>query len=112
MQMEDMLRLFSMMSNSSNSEEEKPNEQNNDSNETSDSDDNNFFNGINFAMLEKMSELFALMNKPDMNGELLFALKPHLRAQNRHKIDTSVKISKMISLFPFIKDSGILNDLF
>lgn len=102
-----MMKLFSaMMSNNNNDED-------NSDDKATNSDDGGFdFGGIDFDMLSKMGELFSHMNKPDMNGELLCALKPHLRKENQHKIDTAMKISKMISLFPFIKDSGILNDLF
>jgi hypothetical protein len=87
----------------------------NNSSDSSDSDDggfDGFFDNINFDMISRMGELFSQFNKPDRNAELLLALKPHLRNENRHKVDTAIKISRMISMYPFLKDSGILNDLF
>jgi len=114
MQMQDMMRLFQEMMSSDNKDSEDNND-NNDNNEESPEQVNNDsfdFGNINFDILSKMGDLFSHMNRPDMNGELLVALRPHLREENRHKIDTAVKLSKMISLFPFLKDSGILNDLF
>lgn len=76
------------------------------------SDFGSFFENIDFDMISKMGELFSHMNKPDKNSELLSALKPHLRDENQHKIDTAMKLSRMITLLPFLKDSGILNNLF
>jgi hypothetical protein len=108
MQMEDMLQVLSaMMSNNEKSAKPENQDESHQPNEES-----SFFDGLNFDMLGKMGELFSHINKPDRNAELLHALKPHLRDENQHKVDTAVKISRMISLFPFIKDSGILNDLF
>ena len=108
MQMQDMMKLFQEMMSGQDEEET---EQESDS-DGGDSDNGFDFGSINFDMLSKMGELFSHINKPDMNGELLLALRPHLRDENQHKIDTAVKLSRMISLFPFIKDSGILQDLF
>ncbi|MCL1903057.1 MAG: hypothetical protein FWF94_01400 [Oscillospiraceae bacterium] len=70
------------------------------------------FDSIDFDMLSKMGELFSRMNKPDRNAELLSALKPHLRIENQHKVDSALKLSRMMSMLPFLKESGILNDLF
>ncbi|MCL2036208.1 MAG: hypothetical protein FWG83_02325 [Oscillospiraceae bacterium] len=118
MDMESMAMLMQMMMSGNNQspgdsgESSENNAEAGDSGENSDNGFNAGFDNINFDMLSKMGELFSHMNKPDMNAELLFALRPHLKNENRHKIDTAVKLSKMISLFPFIKDSGILNDLF
>lgn len=112
MDMESMATLLQMMMGSA-----APAAENADDCETSDNAENggedfgDFFNNINFDMLNKMGELFSHMNKPDRNAELLIALKPHLRDENQHKIDSALKLSKMISMFPLLKDSGILNDL-
>jgi hypothetical protein len=114
MDMQDMMKLFSaMMSQGNNDAPDNGDADNGSANAEDIPEDFGFdFGSINFDMLSKMGELFSHMNKPDMNGELLCALRPHLRDENQHKIDTALKISRMISLFPFIKESGILNDLF
>lgn len=45
----------------------------------------------------------------DVRTQLLVALKPHLSEPRREKVDTAIKILKMIELLPLLKDSGILN---
>ncbi|MBE6750496.1 MAG: hypothetical protein E7560_04970 [Ruminococcaceae bacterium] len=40
---------------------------------------------------------------------LLSALKPHLSEPRQEKVDTAIKILKVIEILPLIKDSGILN---
>ena len=42
-----------------------------------------------------------------MEGELLLALKPLLREENRAKVDTAVKLLKLASLLPLLKDTGL-----
>lgn len=66
-----------------------------------------------------LSKMMALGNvisnasKPDKNTELLLALKPHLKAEKQGKVDKVIKIFKLISIWPAIKDSGLLGgDLF
>ncbi|MCL2634189.1 MAG: hypothetical protein FWD34_06735 [Oscillospiraceae bacterium] len=70
------------------------------------------FGNIDFETIMKMGEVFSQMSRPDENTALLVALKPHLSPEKRHKVDTALKLSRMMSLLPFIKDSGILRDLF
>ncbi len=43
----------------------------------------------------------------DSRTQLLNALKPHLSAPRQEKVDTAIKILKMIELFPLIKESGL-----
>ena len=117
MDMESMAKLLQVLMS-----QEKDNPGDGDDDSAGSSDDSSpddsggdfsgFFENIDFNMISKMGDLFSRMNKPDMNGELLTALKPHLRPENRHKVDTAVKISRMIALLPFLKESGILNNLF
>lgn len=66
-----------------------------------------------------LSKMMALGNvisnasKPDKNTELLLALKPHLKQEKQIKVDKVIKIFKLISIWPAIKDSGLLGgDLF
>ena len=66
-----------------------------------------------------LSKMMALGNvilnasKPDKNTELLLALKPHLKEEKQGKVDKVIKIFKLISIWPAIKDSGLLGgDLF
>lgn len=43
----------------------------------------------------------------DTRTQLLTALKPHLSEPRREKVDTAIKILKLIELFPLIKESGL-----
>lgn len=45
----------------------------------------------------------------DSRTQLLTALKPHLSEPKREKVDTAIKILRLLELLPLIKDTGILN---
>ncbi len=105
---EDILNiLLSAMNNGSNDENSSNNE-----NEQSDSNINSIFDGIDLNMIMAIGEIMSKMNESDKNTDLLLALKPHLREENRAKIDTAIKLFRLISLLPYLKDSGLLNNLF
>lgn len=71
-----------------------------------------FFENIDFDMLMKLGEMFAMFNHPDKNTELLRALKPHLRDENRDKIDTAIKLLKITALLPLLRESGFMDKIF
>ena len=71
-----------------------------------------FFENIDLDMIMKLGELFALFNRPDKNADLLRALKPHMREENKEKIDTAIKILKVTALLPFLRESGFMDKLF
>lgn len=48
-------------------------------------------------------------NSNDPRTQLLKALKPHLSEPKRDKVDTAIKILKVIEILPFLKESGLLN---
>lgn len=48
-------------------------------------------------------------NRDDDRSRLLLALKPHLSPPRREKVDTAVKLLKLIDLLPLLKDSGIFD---
>lgn len=82
------------------------------SGETGEKAENDPFGGIDLEAILKLGELFSEMNKPDRNTQLLLALKPHLRPENQSKVDSAMKIMKMMALLPIIRESGLLNGLF
>lgn len=45
----------------------------------------------------------------DSRTQLLSALKPHLSEPKREKVDTAIKILRLLELLPLIKDTGLLN---
>ncbi|MBQ7288962.1 MAG: hypothetical protein IJW78_04450 [Clostridia bacterium] len=44
----------------------------------------------------------------DNRARLLLALKPHLSEKRQGRVDTAVKLLKLVSLAPLLKDQGIL----
>lgn len=44
----------------------------------------------------------------DARSGLLNALKPHLSEPRREKVDTAIKILKILEILPIMKESGIL----
>ncbi|MEE1074206.1 MAG: hypothetical protein U0K93_01865 [Acutalibacteraceae bacterium] len=62
---------------------------------------------------EEMQSIFSIISRLNHTGndnrtQLLTALKPHLSEPRREKVDTAIKILKMIEVLPLLKDSGIL----
>jgi len=45
----------------------------------------------------------------DSRTQLLTALKPHLSEPKREKVDTAIKILKILEMLPLIKETGLLN---
>ncbi len=47
----------------------------------------------------------------DARTNLLIALKPHLSEPKREKVDTAIKILRLLDLLPILKESGVLGKL-
>lgn len=45
----------------------------------------------------------------DNRTKLLLALKPHLSGKRQEKVDSAVKLLKLIEALPLLKEAGILN---
>lgn len=45
----------------------------------------------------------------DSRSGLLLALKPHLSEERQERVDKAVKILKLVSLMPILKEQGLLN---
>lgn len=93
-----------LFSNTNNSDS-----QNNDSQDTS-------FNGFSlpegFDPIKLMSIFSTLQNaQNDHRSELLLALKPHLTVERQLRVEKAVKLLKIASLIPILKNEGLL-DLF
>lgn len=70
--------------------------------------DNDFLDPKQLTQI--MGILSKLKNqKADSRAALLLALKPHLSEPRREKIDTAVKLLKLIDILPALKQSGLLN---
>lgn len=65
------------------------------------------FSGLDFNTIAKAAALMGAMGTPGDDEKLLLALRPLLREENRAKVDTAVKLLKLISLLPLLRDSGL-----
>ena len=45
----------------------------------------------------------------DSRSGLLLALRPHLSEERRERVDKAVKILKLVSVMPLLKEQGLLN---
>lgn len=58
----------------------------------------------------KIAKMLSLIKGPGQNDDrvkLLLALKPNLSPQRQQKVDSAIKILKLIELAPLLKDAGI-----
>lgn len=67
------------------------------------------------AGMDKLVKLFGIMQQSgsdDGSVGLIMALKPLLKPETRPKADRVIKLMRLMSAYPLIKDSGVLDDLF
>lgn len=64
--------------------------------------------GIDIGAVTKMLTLLK-NNKDDDRVRLLLALKPNLSPEKQQKVDSAIKILKLIDLAPLLKDAGLFN---
>ena len=102
-EIDDILKAMLSDNKNDNSTSEETSGTENEEKFTTDTDSDDIFGGINIDMFMKSEQ--------DRNTGLLLALKPHLREENRAKIDTAVKLFRLISLLPYLKDSGLFDNL-
>ncbi len=69
------------------------------------------FSGLDTEMLLKLMGLLETLNQPDDSERFLLALKPLLRQENRPKIDSALRLIKLFTLIPILKDAGIFDKL-
>lgn len=58
--------------------------------------------------LMQLSGAVSQAGKGDKNIALLLALRPLLKEENQHKLDRAVRLLRMMSLLPLLRESGIL----
>lgn len=109
-QLNELSKMFETQnqSNMENSDNATYENNENTSSESSDFD----FSEIDLNMIMSLGEIMNNLNKEDNNTKLLLALKPHFQENKQAKIDKAIKILKILSLLPILKDSGILGGLF
>ncbi len=75
-------------------------------------EENGIFGDIDVETIMKLMDAFSQLNSSDKNTELLLALKPHLREENRAKVDKAVKLMKLMSVFMLLRENGLGDKLF
>lgn len=87
------------------------NEESDGKTENSGSEQQGLFSGLDMEMLMKMLSLFESFNQPNDNERFLLALKPLLHEENRPKIDSAIRLLKLFSVLPMLRDSGLFGGL-
>ena len=65
------------------------------------------------SKLMQLQSMVSQAGKPDKNIALLLALRPLLKEENQRKLDRVVKLLRLMSLWPLLRESGLLGgDLF
>lgn len=64
---------------------------------------------IDVAAVTRMLSLLKSNNKDDNRIKLLLALKPNLSDEKQQKVDSAIKILKLVELAPLLKDAGLFN---
>ena len=104
---EELLRVLTEEDDSEDSEDSGANEPQSEQSEQSEG----LFSGLDPEMLIKMLALFEAFNQPNDNERFLLALKPLLREENRAKIDSAIRLMKLFTVLPLLKDSGVFEEL-
>ena len=75
------------------------------------SSESSIFGDIDPSQIENIISVMSRLkaNQNDDRSKLLLALKPHLSPPKREKVDTAIKLLKLIDLLPLLKDSGIFD---
>ena len=79
--------------------------------EQSAEDSGGLFAGLDLASFAKIAGLLSAAGSTSADERLLLALKPLLREENRGKVDTAMRLLKLISLLPLLKESGLFGNL-
>lgn len=64
---------------------------------------------VNIEILSNLQKIFNYMPENEKNAELIVALKPLLSQELQEKADEAVKMLKIFSIIPTLKENGILN---
>ena len=64
---------------------------------------------VQMGNMMKLMSVLKSQNKEDDNTRLLNALKPHLSAERRKKVDKAISLLKIVKLLPILKESGLTN---
>ena len=68
--------------------------------------------GIDINTIMKIQQVMSAFHNEDDNTRFLQALRPLMREDRRHKVDELLRLMKLFSLLPLLKESGILDGFF
>ena len=108
-QITELAQMF-MSETADNKKNPSENTENPEVKEISENSGDGLFSGFDFSKLMKIQEIMGAVSGKDKNAELLLALKPHLSPEKQKKTDKAIKLLKLLTVWNFIKDSGILKD--
>lgn len=66
-------------------------------------------NDIDIGAITRIMSLMKSSRKDDERVKLLLALKPNLSPERQSRVDSAVKILKLIDLAPLLKEAGLFN---
>lgn len=92
----DISRLLGMNDNGNEAKEQNTN------------DNSNPLGNLDISKLMQIKSIMEQSTKDDKNIALLLALKPHLKDEKQAKVDSLIKIFKILKLLPLLRESGIL----
>lgn len=77
------------------------------------SEDDSIFGSFGGEELGNIMSIVSKLNNQqnDARTSLLLALKPHLSEEKQEKVDTAIKILRLLDLLPILKESGVLGKL-
>ena len=64
--------------------------------------------GADAQMISKISGIMQAMNRDDSRCDLLRALKPLLRPERQHRADEAIRLLKIISMLPMLREQNLL----
>ncbi len=75
--------------------------------------DQSVFGQVDSNELSNIMSIVSALNRKndDTRTNLLAALKPHLSEPKREKVDTAIKILRLLDLLPLLRESGVLGKL-
>lgn len=83
-------------------------EENKDADAGSSDSAGSIFGEIDPEMLIRLISVFSQLGEHDKNTDLLLALKPHLKAENRPKVDSALQLMKLITIMGALSDNNFL----
>lgn len=63
--------------------------------------------GADAQMISKISGIMQAMNREDSRCDLIRALKPLLKPERQHRADEAIKLLKIISMLPLLREQNL-----